>query len=126
MVEFRFEHIFHDLNYFELEFFFLFLEFIIYLRASSQNFVENHQLNVNLSIFLTILLKKITCSISPIFHPLAPFSQICKLFGFFLDMRNRFLGFADQYAFYIYIIYFFYSQKSKLVYSFESLPLDTR
>ena len=29
---------------------YIFLEFIIYLRASSQNFVENHQLNVNYHI----------------------------------------------------------------------------
>ena len=31
--------------------FFIFLEFIIYLRASSQNFIENHQYDVILSYF---------------------------------------------------------------------------
>ena len=35
----------------KLEFSFMFLEFIIYLRASSQNFVENHQSNVILLYF---------------------------------------------------------------------------
>ena len=30
----------------KLEFSFIFLEFTIHLRASSQNFVENHQINV--------------------------------------------------------------------------------
>ena len=34
---------FHDLNYFKVGFFVIFLEFIISLRASSQNIVENHQ-----------------------------------------------------------------------------------
>ena len=39
----------------KLEFFFILLEFIIYLRASSQNFVENHELNVILSYFKQIV-----------------------------------------------------------------------
>ena len=30
----------------KLEFSFIFLEFIIYLKTSSQNFVKNHQLKV--------------------------------------------------------------------------------
>ena len=42
---------FHDLDYFEVEYFNIFLEFIIYSRASSQNFVENHDFNVILSYF---------------------------------------------------------------------------
>ena len=46
MVEFFFQCTFHDLNYLEVGFLFIFLDFIIYLRASSHNFVENHQFNV--------------------------------------------------------------------------------
>ena len=42
---------FHDLKYFEVGFFFIFLEFIINLRAPLQKFVEKHQFNVILSYF---------------------------------------------------------------------------
>ena len=42
MLEFGFGYKFHDLNYFEIQIFFHILEFIIYLRASSQIFLENH------------------------------------------------------------------------------------
>jgi hypothetical protein len=38
-----------------LEISFIFLEFVICLRASSQNFMENHQFNVILSYFKPIL-----------------------------------------------------------------------
>ena len=38
-----------------LEFSFIFLEFIIFLRASSQNFVENHHIDIILSYFKQIL-----------------------------------------------------------------------
>ena len=41
-IEYGFGCRFHDLNYSEVGIRFMFLEFIIYLRASSQNFVENH------------------------------------------------------------------------------------
>ena len=41
-IEYGFGSRFHDLNYSEVGIRFMFLEFIIYLRASSQNFVENH------------------------------------------------------------------------------------
>ena len=52
MVESGFERRFHDLNYFEVDFFpFTFLEFITYSRASSQNFVGNHQFKVLLLYF---------------------------------------------------------------------------
>ena len=53
MIESGFGSRFHDLNYFEVGIFFYSLEFIIYLRAPSQNFVENHQINVIFSIFQT-------------------------------------------------------------------------
>jgi hypothetical protein len=39
MVEFGFGRGFRDLSYFEVGIYFMFLEFIVYLRASSQNFV---------------------------------------------------------------------------------------
>ena len=45
MAESSFGRKFHDLNYFEVISSFIFLEVIIYLRASSQKFVENHQFN---------------------------------------------------------------------------------
>ena len=71
-----FEHKFHELNYFELEFFSQFLEFIIHLTSSSNIFVNNNQFNSKkktncvLNKILTI-----TCSISPLAHPLAPSSK---------------------------------------------------
>ena len=46
---------FMTLTNLELEFSFIFLEFIIYLRATSQNFVENHQFNIILMYFKQIL-----------------------------------------------------------------------
>ena len=46
---------FMTLTLLKLEFSFIFLEFIVYLRASSQNFVENHQFNIILSYFKQIL-----------------------------------------------------------------------
>jgi hypothetical protein len=55
MSESAFGHGFHDLNYFEVGIFFHILGLIIYLRASSQNFVENHQFYVILSYFKQIL-----------------------------------------------------------------------
>ena len=39
---------FMTLNILKLDFFCIFLELIINMRASSQNFVENHQFNVSL------------------------------------------------------------------------------
>ena len=54
MVESSLDIDFMTSNILELEFSFIFLEFIIYLRASSQNFVESHQFNVILSYFKQI------------------------------------------------------------------------
>ena len=42
----------------KLGFSFIFLEFIVYLRASSQNFVENHKFNVIL-LYLEKYIQKI-------------------------------------------------------------------
>ena len=39
MVEYRFGHRFHDLKYYEVDFFFMFLACIVFLKASSQSFV---------------------------------------------------------------------------------------
>ena len=55
MVESGFGRRFHGLNHFEVGFFFTSLELIIFMRASSQNFVENHQFDVFLSYFKQIL-----------------------------------------------------------------------
>ena len=46
---------FTTLTILKLDFSSIFLEFIIYLRPSSQNIVENHQFNVILSYFKQIL-----------------------------------------------------------------------
>ena len=43
MVNFGFEHRFHDLKYFEVGFFFISLEFIINLRTSLQKFAKTHR-----------------------------------------------------------------------------------
>lgn len=48
-----FGRVFHDLDYFGLKFFSIFLEFLIHVRSSSNSFVENYQLNVILIIFQT-------------------------------------------------------------------------
>ena len=55
MADSSFGHRFHDLEYFEVEFFFfILLEFIIHkFEVSSQNFVENHQF-VNLVVHFTM------------------------------------------------------------------------
>ena len=55
MAKFGFGRRFHDIKYFEVGFIFMFLEFIINLRATLQKFVEKHQFNVILSCFKQIL-----------------------------------------------------------------------
>lgn len=45
MARSNFECEFHDLNHFDLDFFFVFLEFIIH-KVIIKLFVENHQFNV--------------------------------------------------------------------------------
>ena len=56
MAKFGFGRNFHDLNYFELDsFFFIFVEFIIQSRSSSNNFVEIHQFNPILSYFKQVI-----------------------------------------------------------------------
>ena len=73
MIEFGFGPRVHDLNYFEVGYSII-LEFIIHLRASSQNYV----ILCNFIIFCTI-----TCSILSISTPLAP--KLCRFFlGFFV------------------------------------------
>ena len=70
------------INYFEVGIFFIFLEFIIHLMASSHNFVESYQFNGILSYFKQILdshLFNIT------YHLHRP-SKICRFFlDFFLS-----------------------------------------
>ena len=49
IVEFGYGHKFHDLKYIEVRFilfFYMIFEFIPYMRAKSQKFVNNRQLNV--------------------------------------------------------------------------------
>ena len=55
MVEYSFGLKYHDPKCFEVGVFLMFLEFNINLRASSQNFVENHRFDVVLSYFKHIL-----------------------------------------------------------------------
>ena len=55
---------FHDLHYFELDFFFMFLEFLMHLRLSSNICIKNYQLNINFFIFIFVnhLFNIITCT----------------------------------------------------------------
>ena len=55
MPKFGFGCRFYHLKYFEVGIFFIFLEFIINLRATMQKFVENHQFNIILSYFKQFL-----------------------------------------------------------------------
>ena len=50
---------FMTLTILKFHFSFIFLEFIIYLRASSQKFVENYQFNVILSYFKQFLTSRL-------------------------------------------------------------------
>ena len=78
MVDSRFGRRLHDLEYFEARFFFIFLEFIINLRASIQKIVEKHQYSVILSCLKQILDNYVfnisTCT------QFATSSKICRLF----------------------------------------------
>ena len=92
---------FMTLTILKLEFSFIFLEFIIYLRASSQNFVENHQFNVILSYFRQSLVQ---------YHLLAHHLH-CLLryvdFSWVFFCHHNLLGFVDQYVFKMSLIFFF-------------------
>ena len=46
MIEYDFERKFEDLKYFEVGFFLVFLEFILYLRSSSPIFLEHRQFSL--------------------------------------------------------------------------------
>ena len=56
LIEFGFECRFHDLNYFEVGFFFMFLEFIFYLRASSQKLHKKTQTLCNFILYFQQIL----------------------------------------------------------------------
>ena len=104
MVEFSFGRRFHDLNYFEVGIFFIFLEFIIYLRASSQNFVENHQFNVILSYFKQNLDNSLVQ-----YHLLAHhLHHLLKYVDFSWNIfcHHKLLGFVDQYVLNVYDFFF--------------------
>ena len=79
----------------QLEFSFIFLEFIIYLRASSQNLVENHQFNVILSYFYTNFRQSLVQ-----YHLLAHhLYRLLKYVDFswtFFGCHHGLLGFVDQ------------------------------
>ena len=78
MANSSFGHRFHDLKYFEVGFFSIFLEFIINLRENSQRFFERNQFNIILSWLKQILddyvFNLFTCTL------LALSSKICRLF----------------------------------------------
>ena len=86
MAKSSFECRFHDLKYFKVGYFFMFLEFTLNLRASLQKFVEKHQFYVILSCFMQIFhnyLSNIsTCTL------LAPSSKIGRLFLKFILLTN--------------------------------------
>ena len=92
---------------FKLEFSFIFLEFIIYLRASSQNFVVNHQFNV-----ILLYLKQISDSQLTVvqYHLLAHhLYRLLKYVEFSYDFLcyHNFLGYVEQYVFKMSMIFFF-------------------
>ena len=123
MVEFGFGRRFHDHNYFEVEMFF-YIPWIYYLlEGIIWNFAENHQLNVILSH-----LKQIPDNHLLIQH---------HLLAQHLHRRLQHVDFPWAF-FYVIIhclvlqinmflkcLWFLSSQFSKLVYSFESLSLNT-
>ena len=69
-------HRFHNLKLLKLDFLFIFLEFIIHLRASSHKFVESHPFYVILSYSKQFLENYLhtTCTV---FKKYADFSWTC-------------------------------------------------
>ena len=103
MANFGFGCRFHDLNYFGS------WNSLSYSLKSLSTWWHRHK-----SLWKTI-------------KPLAPSSKICRFFlDLFLEKNCHYnlLGFVDQYV--LKCLRFFSSQKSKLVYSFKSLSLNTR
>ena len=109
MIESYFGHRFHDHNYFEVGIFFhiiIFLEFIIYFRASLQYLVETHQL---MQFYCALnIIQTVTFSISPTCTPLVLSSKICRLFlKIFVSIivwLYRSLCFQNVYDFFLHKI----------------------
>jgi hypothetical protein len=79
MANFGFGCRFYELEYVEARIFFIFLEFIINLRAPLQNILEKHLFNVILTCFKKLLDYHL---FDNIFNctSFAPSSKICRLF----------------------------------------------
>jgi hypothetical protein len=110
---------FMTLNFWNYIYFFIFLEFIIHFKASSQKFVETVKLIRKLLVqyhllahHLHCLLKFVDFSWNSFCHP--------KLLGVVYTHTHT------HTHTYIKVYGFFSSKNSKLVYSFESLSLTTR
>ena len=85
---------FMPLTILKLEFSFIFFEFIIYLMASSQNFMENYQFNIILSCFKQILDNHL--------FNITYLHTTCKIFCSFslnFSCHHDLLDFVNQYVF---------------------------
>ena len=120
MARFGFGHKFHNLNYFDLDFFFTFLHFIIHLRSSSNICVEIIKSMKIYHILNTLL--TITRSLSPLAHPLAPYSTNMYIVFKTIFVNINCLSLQINVKETNLIIVF--SQNSNLAYCFESLSLE--
>ena len=93
---------FMTLTILNLEFSFIFLEFIISLRASSQNFVENHQFNIIILYFKQIL-------DNHLFNMITYLPRLLQYvdFSWNLFCHHTLLGFVNHYVFKMSMIVFF-------------------
>ena len=84
---------FMTLTILKLEFSFMFLEFVIYFKASSQNFVENHKYNVIL-LYCKQILDIHLFNITYLHHPLK-----YAYFSWDICCHHNLMGFVDQCGF---------------------------
>ena len=93
--------------------YFILLEFIMYLRASSQKNVENSSIQCNFIMFQT----KLNCHLFNITY-LHTTCYICLLkhvhFSW-IFCRYKFLGFIDQYVFRMYMLFFLHITQSQYI-----------
>ena len=116
--EYSFRHRFHDLNYFEVGIFF----HIPWIRYLLEGIMTRFCGNPIIPMFFILLWTNFRQSLVR-YHLLCTTSfEICRIF---LDLFYYYnlIGFVDEYDFEICMSFFF--TNSKLVYSFESLSLNT-
>ena len=115
---------FHDLKIFWCWiFFFIFLEFIIHLRATLQKFVEKHQFKSNIISNFSLKMRK-TCVQYIYLHTTWPPPKLCIHFlkiSIYVNINCLVL----HINMFPKCLRFFPSQNSKLVYSVRLLSLKT-